>query len=410
MLARSRTLAALVLAEAVSSTGTAMTFVALPWFVLSTTGSAPQMSLVLAVEIAPMAIFGIPSGSVVARLGARTTMLLSDALRAPLIALVPVLYWTGQLSYGLLLAIVFLVGVFSAPYIASQRSIIPELFGDDEVTVSKASAMFGTATQLPIVIGPALAGALIAWIGAPAVLLIDGATYLFAFAVVLVAVRAGRRVEQEGDAAGVLAGLRYLSRDRLLGPLTLTVIVLDCAAGAIAVAVPVVAYTRYGQNAHVAGWLFTSFGVGAIIGSVLTLKVLDRVPPLRLACVALVLATLPLWAIAAPISWPAACAAVVCCGVFVAMVNAPMMGLITTRPPIELRAKVLTSVMTASALGGPLGRLAVGPVYRLWGNAGVWIMIAAGLSAGTVLFIIAASRGSGSAAEAEPAGAIAPSI
>jgi MFS family permease len=408
MVKRARTLAALVLAEAVSSTGTAMTFVALPWFVLSTTGSAPRMSVVLAVEIMPIAIFGIPSGSVVARLGARTTMLVSDALRAPLIAVVPLLYWAGQLRYGLLLAIVFLIGLFSAPYFASQRSIIPELFGDDEITVSKASALFGTATQLPIVIGPALAGALVAWIGAPGVLLIDGVTYLFAFAVVLVGVRGGRRVAQDGDSAGVLAGLRYLARDRLLGPLTLTVVVLDGAAGAIAVAVPLVAYTRYGRNAHVAGWLFTSFGLGAVIGSMLTIKVLDRVPPLRLACVALVLATLPLWAIAAPITWPAACAAVLSCGVFVAMVNAPVMGLITTRPPVALRAKVLTSVLTASALGGPFGRLAVGPVYRIWGNAGVWIVIAWALSVGTVLFVVAAVRGA--AGEPQPSGAVAPTI
>ncbi len=385
-----------------------MTFVALPWFVLTTSGSAPKLSVVLAVEILPMALFGIPSGALVARLGARTTMLVSDALRAPLIALVPVLYWTGHLGYGLLLAIVFLIGCFTAPYIASQRSIIPELFGDDEVIVSKASAMFGTATQLPIVIGPALAGVLVGWLGAAGVLLFDGATYLFAFAVVLVAVRGGRRVAQEGESAGVLAGLRYLARDRLLGSMTLTIVVLDGAAGAIAVAVPLVAYTRYEQNAHVAGWLFSSFGVGAIAGSVLALKVLDRVPPLRLACVSLVLATLPLWAIAAPISWPAACAAVVVCGLFVAMVNAPTMGLISTRPPVALRAKVLTAVMTASGIGSPFGRLAVGPVYGAWGNAGVWIMIAGGLSVGAVLFVAAAIRGS--AAEPEPSEAAAPSI
>jgi hypothetical protein len=90
------------------------------------------------------------------------------------------------------------------------------------------------------------------------------------------------------------------------------------------------------------------------------------------------------------------------------MVNAPMMGLITTRPPFALRAKVLTSVMTASALGGPFGRLAVGPVYRLWGNAGVWIMIAGGLSVGTVLFVVAAIRGS--RGEPEPSGVVAPTV
>src|SRR4051812_12064254 len=115
---RSRTLIALLAAEAVSSIGTAMTFVALPWFILSTGGSPGRMSVVLAAEVLPMAIFGIPSGSVVTRIGARATMLYSDALRAPLIALVPLLYWTDHLSFPLLLGIVFLIGLFTAPYVA----------------------------------------------------------------------------------------------------------------------------------------------------------------------------------------------------------------------------------------------------------------------------------------------------
>src|SRR5439155_6789399 len=68
---RNRTLAALVVAEVVSSTGTAMTFVALPWFVLETSHSATRMSVVLAAEILPMALFGIPSRSVVSHLGGR---------------------------------------------------------------------------------------------------------------------------------------------------------------------------------------------------------------------------------------------------------------------------------------------------------------------------------------------------
>jgi MFS family permease len=389
---RTRTLSALVVAEVVSTTGTAMTFVALPWFVLVTSGSPSRMSLVLAVEIAPMALLGIPSGSVIGRLGARTTMLLSDALRAPLIALVPVLYWTGHLSFGALLVLVFLVGVFTAPYITSQRLIIPELFGDDERLVSKASALFGAATQLPIVIGPAIAGALVAWLGAPAVLVVDACTFLFAFACIALLVEGGRRVAQEEDARGLLAGIHYLRRDRLLGPMTLAVIILDGAAGAIAVAVPLVAYSRYDHDVHVAGWMFTSFGIGAVAGSLAASKLLDRIQPLHLASAAMGCATLPLWAIAADIPWPAACAAVAVCGFFVPMVNAPMLGILSTRPPLALRAKVMTAVMTASGLGGPVGRLAVGPVYRAFGNAGVWIMVAGGLSIGAVLWIAAALR------------------
>ena len=90
---------------------------------------------------------------------------------------------------------------------------------------------------------------------------------------------------------------------------------------------------------HIAGWLFTGFGVGAVIGSVLSIKLLDRFQPMRLASGAILLATLPLWVIAAPVRWPVAVAAVVACGVFVPMVNAPVMGLLSTRPPLAVRAR-----------------------------------------------------------------------
>jgi MFS family permease len=396
----SRTLVALLAAEVVSTTGSAITFVALPWFVLVTSGSAGRMSVVLAAEVVPMALFGIPSGSVVARLGARATMLVSDLLRAPLIALVPLLHWTGHLSFAALVAIVFLVGVFTAPYISSQRTIIPELFGDDEKLVAKASGLFGGAGQLPIVIGPAIAGVLIALIGAPALLIVDGATFLFAFAAVLTFVREGRRVPADDASRGVLAGVRYLASDTLLGPMTLTIIILDGAAGAIAVAVPLLAFTRYDRNPHVAGWIFTSFGAGAVVGSLLVMKLLDRVAPLRLACLGMVLATLPLWVVAFDVPWPVACASVALCGLFVPAVNAPLMGMISTRPPVALRAKVMTAVMTASGLGSPLGRILVGPVYGWGGNAGAWVLVAGGLSLGTVLFVAAAIRGSGDATSA----------
>jgi MFS family permease len=386
---RNLTLPALIVAEVVSSTGSAITFVALPWFVLTTTGSATRMSLVLAAEILPMAVFGIPSGSVVARLGARKTMLFSDLFCAPLVALVPVLHWSGHLTFGLLLVIVFLLGLVIAPYAASQRSIIPEVLGDDEKAVSKASGLFGAAKNLPIVIGPAIAGVLIAWWGTSPLLVIDGLTFLFAFLMVLAFVRGGARVAMDDESRGLLAGVRYLRRDRLLGPMSLTIIILDGAANGISVAVPLLAYTRYDKDPHVAGWIFTAFGIGAIAGSVLVVKLLDRFAPLRLARFGMLAATLPLWIVVAPVPWPVVALAVVLCGVFVPLINAPLMGIITARPPAALRAKVMTAVMAASGAGGPLGRLIIGPMYRLGGNPAVWTEIAGGMTLGAVLFIAA---------------------
>jgi predicted MFS family arabinose efflux permease len=347
------------------------------------------MSLVLAAEILPMAVFGIPSGSVVARLGARKTMLISDLFCAPLVALVPVLHWSGHLTFGLLLVIVFLLGLVIAPYAASQRSIIPEVLGDDEKAVSKASGLFGAAKNLPIVIGPAIAGVLIAWWGTSPLLVIDGLTFLFAFLMVLAFVRGGARVAMDDESRGLLAGVRYLRRDRLLGPMSLTIIILDGAANGISVAVPLLAYTRYDKDPHVAGWIFTAFGIGAIAGSVLVVKLLDRFAPLRLARFGMLAATLPLWIVVAPVPWPVVALAVVLCGVFVPLINAPLMGIITARPPAALRAKVMTAVMAASGAGGPLGRLIIGPMYRLGGNPAVWTEIAGGMTLGAVLFITA---------------------
>lgn len=405
---RNRTLTALVVAEVVSSTGSALTFLALPWFVLQTShGSATRMSIVLAAEVLPMALFGIPSGSLVARLGGRATMLISDAIRAPLIVLVPVLHWTGHLSFPLLLVIVFLIGVFITPYISSQRTIIPELFGDDEKLVAKASGLFGGASHIPIVVGPALAGLLIGWFGTAPLLVVDGATFLFAFVVVLTLVHGGARVPVDDESRGVLAGVRYLVRDRLLGPTTLTLIVLDGSANAISVAVPLLAYTRYHQSAHVAGWIFAGFGVGAIVGSVVVMKLLDRFDSIKLACAGILLVAAPLWIVVANVPWAVVWGAVFACGFFVPLINAPMMALITTRPPVAVRAKVMTAVLTASGLGGPGGRLLVGPFYKAWGNAGVWTFLAGGVSIGAVLFVLAALRASaGGAADVAAAAAV----
>jgi len=89
---RNRSLAAILSAELVSLTGSAMTLVALPWFVLLTTGSTAKMGWVLAAELLPVGLFGIPSGSLIARLGAKRTMNISDAARVPLMTAIPVLH------------------------------------------------------------------------------------------------------------------------------------------------------------------------------------------------------------------------------------------------------------------------------------------------------------------------------
>src|ERR1700681_2860157 len=159
---RNRSLLGVLSGELVSLTGTSMTFVALPWFVLATTGSAARMGWVLAAELAPYGIFGILAGSLVARLGAKRSMLLADAARGPLMTLVPILWWTHHLSFAALLAATFAIGSFSAIYFPSARLILPEVVGEDEGLVARAGALISGANQITQILGPVLAGVLIA--------------------------------------------------------------------------------------------------------------------------------------------------------------------------------------------------------------------------------------------------------
>ena len=78
---RSPGLRPLLAAEVVSTTGSQMTWLALPWFVLVTTGSATRTSIVVAAELAGLGLLGIPGGKLLARIGAWRTMVLADGAR-----------------------------------------------------------------------------------------------------------------------------------------------------------------------------------------------------------------------------------------------------------------------------------------------------------------------------------------
>src|SRR5215218_5543877 len=251
-----RAVGSLVVAEIVSVLGTRMTYLALPWFVLVTTGSAGKMTVVLAAEMVPMALFGIPSGTLVQRLGSRTTMLLSDFARAPLLAAIPLLHATGVLTFPLLLGIVFLLGCFMPPYFASQRTILPELVGENERLMSQSNSLIEGGSAFAALAGPALAGVLIPFLDAPNILYVDAATYLVSFLLVLAFVPQ-RKPVAAGQEHGVLAGLTFMLRDRLLGPLAVTVVAFGFLGAALTAALPVYAFDEFDGSSTIAGLFYT---------------------------------------------------------------------------------------------------------------------------------------------------------
>lgn len=399
-LLRNRNLAAVLTAELVSLTGSAMTYVALPWFVLTTTGSTAKMGWVLAAELLPVGLLGIPAGSLIARLGAKRTMNVADAARAPLMAAVPVLYWTDHLSFPLLLAFTFAIGCFMAPYYASSRLILPEVVGEDEQLVAQGSAFVQAITQLTQLGGPILGGLLISLVSAPAVLIVDAATYAFSFLVIFTFVRVGKRVEQDESSRGLFAGLRYVWRDQLLRPMMCAAAFVNFAAQGLFATIPVLVLRRYDAEPKILGLFFAAFGAGALIGSLVAANIVRKVPLLRLAGVAILAMALPLWFLAISMPWPAVLVVLAVFGFCAPLVNAPVLALVTMRAPEALRPKVVTAVMTIALIIGPLGFLAVGQALQHVGLSVVFLAIAAGFTAGAVAFSAAVGRSD--AREQEP--------
>ena len=359
-------------------TGSQMTWLALPWFVLTTTGSATRMTLVMAAEMLGLAALGVPGGKVLARLGARRTMLLADAVRAPLMLLLPVLHWSGLLSFPVLLVVAFALGGMTAPYFAAQKVIVPELLGEDEARVSEASALFQGAQRVTMLLGPVVGGVLVGVVGATNVLVVDAATYVVSAVLVAVFVPPRASVAAGDEERSFRAGLRFLTREPLLRVWLPAFVIGDTAWTAFFAAIPVLVIDRFGGEASVAGWLLAGFGAGAVLGNVVAYRfLLRRFDGLALVAAFVLGQALPLWLLTlGPPAWAVA-AVLVGSGVANGLVNPSIHALLTLRVPPELRPNAMTTMALLWGLAPPVGLFVVGPVLDVWGPGPVVVAFAA---------------------------------
>jgi MFS family permease len=367
-----RSLIGLFAAEVISTTGTEMTAVALPWFVLVTSGSPTRMGAVLAAEFVGMSVLGLWGGRVATILGPRKMMLSSDLVRAGLVGLIPVAYWLGALSFPLVLGIGFAVGAFFPAYTSSQRLVLAGIVGEDELRLTRYSGVMGSVNETASFVGPAFGGVLVVLIGPANVLVVDAVSYLSAFLLVATLVPAAR-VEAEEDAqTGVGEGLRYLFRDRALRRQVTGLGVIGIGWTAMIATLPVLAL--HSGGASMAGWLLGSYGGGSVLGGLISTRarrVEDRTAVWALAGTAasvwLLLLPVPVWALAGAVAFNG-----VCSGLFYPR----FFSALTTGTPPALRARVMTSVTIAMSAPAPLGFLGAGILAQQSGSTTPSLLLA----------------------------------
>jgi MFS family permease len=345
------------------------------------------MGTVFAVELLPIAIFGIPAGALVQKLGARTTMLISDAARVPIIAAIPLLHELGGLSFGLILVIAALSGLFSTTYFTCQRVIIPAVVGHDEQLIGQANSLIEGTTSLTNLAGPALAGIMIGLLGAANVMWFDAGSFALSFLIILSFVRAAHERVEPGEGGGAWGGLAYLRRDPFMARTALTSLAYGFLFPILFASFPVLAFVQYHQNARIAGWIDAGFGGGAVLGASAAYRLLGKVRPLKLASFALVGLSLPMWVLVPHAPWGFGCAAMALVGFSNPLVNAPIFGLLATRVPPAFQPKVIQALVTANTLAGPLGFFVAGPLIVGIGLHTTYAVVATGALLASLLFI-----------------------
>lgn len=160
-----RPLAGVLAALAMSLTGTRVSAIALPWFVLVTTGSATMTGLVAFCEMAPYVLVKLFVGPLVDHLGPRRVSWIADVVSAAGAGAVALLHAHGLLAFPVLLGLVALIGAARGPGDLAKEIMVPEAAERGRIPLERAAALSGVTERLAGTIGPALGGALVALAG-----------------------------------------------------------------------------------------------------------------------------------------------------------------------------------------------------------------------------------------------------
>ncbi|MEU6654208.1 MFS transporter [Streptomyces sp. NPDC046900] len=284
-----RPLAGVLAAMAVSLTGTRVSAVALPWFVLVTTGSATQTGLVAFCEMAPYVVVKAFTGPLVDRIGPRAVSWTTDLASAIAAAAVPLCHALHLLSFPLLLALVAVIGAVRGPGDLAKGVMVPEAADRSGVLLERATGLTGVTERLASTIGPAAGGALVGLVGPLTELVMNAGC--FALGSVIIGLALPRGMGHAAEEASSQAGETEPGYWRRFGegftflrgePLLLTVIVmvgitnlLDAAFGTVLM--PVWA-RESGNGPTTIGVMGSAMGAAAVAGSLIAAVAAHRLP------------------------------------------------------------------------------------------------------------------------------------
>lgn len=264
--------------------GNSVTAIALPLLVLFTTGSPLDAGIVAIAAAVPAAIAGLLMGSLIDRINRRTASILSDVISAVALLTLPIVELTIGLSLGWFIAVAILGSFGDVPGMTAREAMLPAIA---KVVGSEPSRLIGlreALTGVTMLIGPAVAGVLVAALEPVTVLWITSGMAALAVLLTLGIPSGATAHQRDRDAApatqgvrGLLHGVTVLLRSPLLRTMLLLAVTLGVVLAAMqGMVIPV--HFAFQNEPQFVGFVLSSLAAGLLVGGGLFAGLANRIP------------------------------------------------------------------------------------------------------------------------------------
>ena len=288
--------------EGVSVLGDHFYMIALPWLVLQLTGDSLAMGTVLALSAIPRALLMLVGGALTDRFSPRSLMIASNAARFALVSLLTALVFANRVEMWTMYILAVLFGVADALFYPAQSSMAPQLVKKDHLQVAN-SLMQGTM-MLTMLLGPALAGLLIAALGdghsesanmggIAGAFGLDAVSFLVSLITLVgIKMQKAQSGRNEDILESIRSGLNFAWNDIPLRAFFFVVAAVTFFFnGPFSVGIPLLADTRFPEGAVAYGTILSMWGAGSLVGMALA-GMLPHPDPKRMGAVLLGLVSL----------------------------------------------------------------------------------------------------------------------
>ncbi|WP_113699903.1 MFS transporter [Nonomuraea lactucae] len=369
--------------QSLSLIGSQVTVLAMPIVAyLLLHASVAEMGILGALARLPMVLF-LVVGVWVDRMRRRPVLIVSDSVRALMLATVPLFFLLDMLTLWWLYVVVFVMGVFGVLFEIAYRSYLPVLVAPEHL--GQGNSHLQLSDSISKAAGPSLAGVLIAARSAPLVILVDVASYALS-ALCLLLIRKREDPTAPDSGASMLTAIRHGLGWVMTQPLIRPLAIASAVYSFFDIGILQTLYIPYvvGSVDIPAGWVGAVLavgGIGAIIGAWLSVRLMKRLGPgptmlwsTVIGNSALILVPLaggPLWLAATTLGLSQLLVGL-CAQVFV--VN--NITVLQSATPRELTGRVIATIWAMGLVPAPLGALAAGLLGQAFGMRPV-VLVAA---------------------------------